>query len=359
MVSILYNSPIAIILSWLFGIGGIIANCFVLKVILVRNKLNHRRIFSKTNTELVNSKPSQSSSNPMTIRYVGNRTFVILIFHLACSDLFGSLYLLTLASADLHYRFIHIHHNANTSSPLTNSSATIYRLWISNPFCFIARFLNVLSSFQSVFIITFIAVDRYVCVAFPFSIYLQITSKRAKIICLIGWITGLSIASLFTLFSYLSFPSTSSVTYQFNTLCTFEDLSVYYIRLSLLLLCICGLTFYITTLFLYIGTYYKLRRLTNKIKFSKKLNKNVELKTLKIAATISITNLIAWFPSLASGTAIFINYHLIIDNTLFLSIAPNVLLLFQVNCTINPIIYIFNTSQQSAYLRKITFFFRR
>lgn len=355
MASILYNSPIAIMLSWIFGIGGIIANCFVLKVILAQNKFSNRRIFSRTNTDLINSRPSQSNSSSMATRYVGNRTFIILIYHLACSDLSGSLYLLTLASADLHYRFVQVHHNSNTSSSLTNSSVIIYRLWIGNPFCFIARFLNVLSSFQSVFIITFIAVDRYVCVAFPFSNYLQLTPKRSKIICIGGWVIALAVANMFTLFSYFSFPPTPSITYQFNTLCTFEDLSVYHIRLSLLLLSICGLTFYSATLFLYIGTYHKLRRLTNKIKLSKKLNKSIELKTLKIATTISITNLIAWFPSLASGIAIFIDYRLIIDNVLFLSIAPNVLLLFQVNCTINPIIYIFSTMQQRGYLKRIGF----
>ncbi|EDV24194.1 uncharacterized protein TRIADDRAFT_57435 [Trichoplax adhaerens] len=353
MASILYNNPIAITLTWCFGVCGIIANYYVFKIILALKKRSNRTIFSKVSSD--HSRQSEITSNQFTARYVGNRTFIILIANLAASDLAGSLYLLILAVADLRYRFMQInpYNNGSMAESLINSS-NIYHDWIGNPFCFTARYLNVLSSFQSVFIITIIAVDRYVSVAFPFSNNLEITPKKAKMISIGGWSIGIATASMFTAFSYITFPPAKSISYRFSNLCTFADVSVNFVRFSLLLLSVIGFICYIFTLSLYMGTYLKLRHIAAKIKASKTFNQNVERKTLKIAATISITNLVAWFPSLACGTAIFINYRLSIDNIRFLDTAPNVLLLFQVNCTINPIIYIFNISQNlSNYKRKL------
>ena len=334
MVSILFNSPFVISIAWIFGLFGVFANMYIFKTVLPQVKAFHKIRSASIGQQSSLRRLTQPYSNNKSNRFIGKPAFLILIINLAVSDLMGALYLLIIACADLRFRFITV--NFNTTSHL-NSSA-IYLDWIGSPFCFIARFCNLLSTFQSAFIILLIAIDRYISVTYPLSVKVRITPKFATQLLILGWGLGLSMACIFSVFASITFPPRRSISYQFHNLCSVDDLAVYYVRFALMLCSFTGIVTYFLILSLYFATYYKLRKFIHKNKTDKRSSKKTEWKTLKIGIAIVISNFLAWFPSIICAIAININFKLLLDNIDFLNVLPKILVLFQVNCSINPII---------------------
>ncbi len=94
-----------------------------------------------------------------------------LITNLAVSDFFMGVYMIILASADIHY----------------GDDYFIYSdQWRNGITCRIAGFLSLFSSETSVFLLTIISVDRLICGVFPFS-KARFTPKSAKIIGCVIW----------------------------------------------------------------------------------------------------------------------------------------------------------------------------
>lgn len=350
MASILYDSPFKITLSWLFGIIGILTNCYVFIVTRGWSRQVGTTLFTRSNsTNNLSSRPRIFIKQKNA---TGRRTFITLITNLAIADLLASIYLLILASADLHYRFIRFQADNNDSNSV-NSSNAIFQ-WVNDPFCYIARFLNTLSSFQSVFTIAIIASDRFISVTFPFSSKLTITPKRALAACILGWVIAGLVAVTFTTLASLTLPPLTAIGYQHHNICSFDNLSVFYVRIALLIYIISGITTYLVILSLYIGTYYNLRQTVKKIQSTKVTNNNVDHRTLMIAFSIMITNLLTWFPSFVCAIITFANPTLLNNQTNFLNAGSTLLLLFQVNSSINPVIYIFSTSEWLITIRSKT-----
>ncbi len=137
---------------WVLGISAVIGN---LAVVILR----------------VKSRPTTDTHNKQRL-YITN---------LAVSDLQMGVYMLILASADLYYGEDYFTHSEE---------------WRNGPVCKFAGFLGLLSSEASVFFITAISVDRFVCIAFPYSSAGKYSVRTASIISIILWILSLTLAAV-------------------------------------------------------------------------------------------------------------------------------------------------------------------
>ncbi|XP_072044789.1 G-protein coupled receptor GRL101-like [Amphiura filiformis] len=127
---------------WVLGISALIGNVYVVAV----------RIREKTKTA------NQAK-----------QTF--LVGNLAVSDCQMGIYMLILASVDLYY----------------GDEYFIYSdQWRSSKLCKFASFLSLLSSEASVFFITLISLDRFICIVFPFG-QIKLRGKSTKIAAAIIW----------------------------------------------------------------------------------------------------------------------------------------------------------------------------
>ncbi|XP_033639058.1 G-protein coupled receptor GRL101-like, partial [Asterias rubens] len=108
----------------------------------------------------------------------GKRSQSVLILNLAVSDLIMGLYMVIVAGADVHYQDDYFLHAPE---------------WKSGHLCKFAGFLSMLSSEASVFFITMISIDRFLCVVFPFGKkWLRLESARMASVIL--WAISLIIS---------------------------------------------------------------------------------------------------------------------------------------------------------------------
>ena len=134
---------------WVLGISALIGNVYVVVV----------RIREKTYTA------NQAK-----------QTF--LVGNLAVSDCQMGVYMLILASVDLYY----------------GDNYFIYSdQWRSSPLCKLASFLSLLSSEASVFFITLISIDRFICIVFPFG-QIKLRGKSTKITGVTIWVIAFILA---------------------------------------------------------------------------------------------------------------------------------------------------------------------
>ncbi len=127
---------------WVLGISALIGNIFV--IIL--------RILEKPRTDIG-----------------AKQRF--LVANLAVSDCQMGIYMVILASVDLYYG---------------NEYFVYSYQWRSSALCKFASFLSLLSSEASVFFITLMSIDRFLCILFPFS-QLKLRLKSTKIVSAIIW----------------------------------------------------------------------------------------------------------------------------------------------------------------------------
>ncbi|XP_072017959.1 uncharacterized protein [Amphiura filiformis] len=148
--SLMQNSALRVFM-WVLGISALIGNTFVVAV----------RVRERT-----------TSTNQ------AKQSF--LIGNLAVSDCLMGIYMLILASVDLYY----------------GDEYFVYSdQWRSSNLCKLASFLSLLSSEASVFFITLISIDRFICIVFPFSRFkFRVTSTKVAtaIIWLIAFGLGLA-----------------------------------------------------------------------------------------------------------------------------------------------------------------------
>ena len=135
------------IVIWLVGIATILGNLFVL---FTRCRQNNIRGYVQ----------------------------FLLITNLSMSDLLMGIYMMILLSVDMYYTGYFPSHSEH---------------WRRSILCRVAGALSLLSSEASVFFITFISIDRFMGVTFPFAKWLGKTS--AKIIVSILWIIALFIST--------------------------------------------------------------------------------------------------------------------------------------------------------------------
>ena len=134
---------------WILGISALVGNVYVVIV----------RIQEKTRS------PIQAKQS-------------FLVANLAVSDCLMGVYMIILASVDLYYG---------------DEYFVISEQWRSSSLCKLASFLSLLSSEGSIFFITVISFDRFMCVVFPFS-KVKLKELSTKIVAVIVWLIAMALA---------------------------------------------------------------------------------------------------------------------------------------------------------------------
>ncbi|XP_072045820.1 uncharacterized protein [Amphiura filiformis] len=134
---------------WILGISALVGNVYVVVV----------RIQEKTRS------PIQYKQS-------------FLVGNLAVSDCLMGVYMVILASVDLYYG---------------NEYFVYSEQWRSSKLCKLASFLSLVSSEGSIFFITVISFDRFMCVVFPFS-KIKLEPTSTKVAAVIVWAFALALA---------------------------------------------------------------------------------------------------------------------------------------------------------------------
>uniref|UniRef100_T1J3N1 G-protein coupled receptor GRL101 n=1 Tax=Strigamia maritima TaxID=126957 RepID=T1J3N1_STRMM len=104
----------------------------------------------------------------------------VLILSLGCADFLMGVYLIIVASVDTHYRGDYIAYSDT---------------WRQSALCKAAGFLSTLSSEVSVFTLTFITLERLVCIAFPLSTH-RFTVECTRGLIIGSWVAAAILAGL-------------------------------------------------------------------------------------------------------------------------------------------------------------------
>ena len=113
-----------------------------------------------------------------TKRATANKVQSLLLSNLAMSDLLMGIYMIIIASADVYY---------GEYFPVNAES------WRSSVICKLAGTLAITSSEASVLFVTFISIDRFMHIRFPFSTY-KLHLKSAKILSVVVWTFSLALS---------------------------------------------------------------------------------------------------------------------------------------------------------------------
>ena len=113
----------------------------------------------------------------------------VLLSNLALSDMLMGAYMIIIASADIYF---------GQHFPMQSES------WRSGTTCRIAGAISIISSEASVFFVTLISIDRFICIRFPFSTR-KFTNTFAYVIAVITWIFSLSLGVIPSILSGRNF----------------------------------------------------------------------------------------------------------------------------------------------------------
>ncbi|XP_022095240.1 G-protein coupled receptor GRL101-like [Acanthaster planci] len=164
MCSELMPNTVLKVFMWILGISALIGNIFVMVW----------RCQEKTGGK------------------TSRRVHSFLVFNLAVSDALMGLYMLIIASADAYFgeRYFEVSME-----------------WRTSILCQVAGFISIVASEASVFFLTFISIDRFLSILFPFSSY-RFRPKSARIVAMCVWIGTVIIAIVPTI---LASDATSDV----------------------------------------------------------------------------------------------------------------------------------------------------
>ncbi|XP_038047558.1 uncharacterized protein LOC119721550 [Patiria miniata] len=109
----------------------------------------------------------------------GKKTHSFMVLNLAISDFMMGVYMLMIAGADLSYGEAYF----RTAS-----------VWRSTVVCKIAGVISVLSSEASVFFVTLISIDCFLCIAFPFSRGIHLQDRSTKIVVGLLWFVAVCLS---------------------------------------------------------------------------------------------------------------------------------------------------------------------
>lgn len=312
---ILQGNLAVIVISWLFGIVGIIANLYVI-YISVWNKYFSGKFRNR-------------------FYHVHN----ILITNLALIDLFGCMYLLIIGAADTYYRNNHPH---IYGCYFTNSCHNLTNPWTISPMCSVSRFLALITSIAPALITLYIAIDRYTKVI-KFHIRYRFTKKRCKILVALAWLFAI-LLSTFMCIRALQLHEPHNFR-NFNNICCFPNPHDFLFRMVSFAGFAVVIGSYFITIGLYLSILNSIQEARHKIlDLRDRTNRNTkaaEIRLCIITGILAVTNLCSWLPALSlvasnithSSTSIQVSitfYHL--------SLA-GFFLMFMNSCA-NPITYI-------------------
>ena len=226
--------------------------------------------------------------------------------------------MIIIACADVYFRDVYIYHADK---------------WKNGVMCGIAGFLSVLSSEASVYTLTVISVDRFICIMFPFS-QKKMKTKSARIIIAIGWVISI-LLSLIPAMPFLSYFGGGF--YGRSSVCLALPLTdektpgwEYSVAVFLAL----NFVSFVIILVCYICIYIVAKRSSAKIRHS---NKGVgkELKLATKTMLIVATDMFCWLPIVLMGI-LSLTGAVVIPPTVYAWIAVFVL---PINSSLNPYLY--------------------
>ncbi|RDD42511.1 G-protein coupled receptor GRL101-like protein, partial [Trichoplax sp. H2] len=247
----------------------------------------------------------------------------ILLINLSAADFVMGVYLVIIASANVHY---------------ANRYYEILEEWLRSPPCLTASFCISLSSLMSTFVLFLITLDRYLHLVYPFQNY-RLSSKTTILALVTFWITSITLSGLPIIYS-IDQPSINRL-YSSNSACLPGNFNNPY--LLTWLLCYAGLTFVVWILIaiMYVAI---LSTLANSRKKAHRcLSKNDKIIRAKMIIIVA-TDLICWLPLysvLIRGFGSGLDTH---------SLPFIAVLSLPLNSCINPILYTICTSTFINYI---------
>ena len=201
--SLLQGNEFARVSAWIIGFVGIVAN---VNVLYQRYKM-HLSNFSMHNQDYHRGHHSVIKSR---------KVINCLTCHLAIADIFGAIYLIIIASADLYYGYSYpaIYQNPN---PINQTN-----IWSINPLCKMGSLLVFTTPIASIFITFIIAVDRFIAVIMPNS-KARLNVRRCRVIICMCWCLSLPFGLFPTIRSIISIPHFKSSFEFSDNICLYRD----------------------------------------------------------------------------------------------------------------------------------------
>ncbi|RDD36750.1 G-protein coupled receptor GRL101-like protein [Trichoplax sp. H2] len=268
--AIFHDNVVALIISWAFGIAGILANIYVIINSVRDCTQKHRRTTSKIHA--------------------------FLIANLAACDLCGASYLATIASADIYYTKYHC---SIFSCGINGSCNNVTNIWLISPSCYFARFISNLSVFMSAMITLIIAADRSVNIIAPHSKH-HITLANIKKAVAFCWTLGLSVSTTVVIQSvFIINPYSFS---DFSMLCSSSDINTLFFRIYAAISFIFIVFSYTSTLILYFWIFNHLRNVQRKLTCISRIavgaRVGIERRVGIVTAFLATTSGVIWLPLL-------------------------------------------------------------
>lgn len=310
----LYQGNIAAInISWIFGLIGVFGNVYVIYISIWR-------YLSKENAKVK----------------LG-RVHNFLITNLAIADLFGSVYLLIIASADRYYAE---HYTDIYSCFSNNSCENLTNIWVQTSTCSFSRFLANIATILPALITLIIAFDRYTVIVLPHNARYHLDMNSVKYEVILSWLFALSI----TIVSNVQ----SSRLYQpnnfrlFTNMCYFSRLDDGVFRVYAFVAFSTTIIVYLITMGLYTAIILHIRRCRHQVNTlfvtTRIYNRRLETRLCIITGILAITNLISWLPAVSVYIATVLRSPFILSTAGYHFSIITYLLLFANGC-INPISY--------------------
>ncbi|XP_033637279.1 uncharacterized protein LOC117298251 [Asterias rubens] len=264
-----------------------------------------------------------------------------LVFNLAVSDLLMGVYMLIIASFDIYYGDEYFLHASE---------------WRSSIGCKIASAISILSSEASVFIVTVITVDRFLCIVLPFSQF-HLRRKSSRITLFIVWCVALTVSLVPTLLAdeesnfyglsdvciglpLRTRPTTfsqvtknvgspiSNGTFSIPVALTYEPSWVFSIILFLGVNLLCFLTILICYVVIFIHVQISVKQV------NRHMHRFEEIKMAAKMGLIVGTDLLCWLPIIVMGIAA--QFNVIIPVEMY---AWSVVFILPINSSLNPYLY--------------------
>lgn len=315
--SLLQGNEFARASAWILGFVGFMAN---INVLYQRYKARLR------NFNLHNQRQQRSQYSVMKSRKVIN----YLTCHLAIADIFGAIYLIIIASADLYYGYNYpaIYQNLN---PMNQTN-----IWSINPLCKIGCLRVFTAPIVSIFITSIIALDRFVAVIMPNS-NARLNIRKCRIIFCICWCLSLSFGLFPAIRSIISIPQFKS-SFEFpDNICLYRDsnrkLVIPFIIFRQVMIYMCCMI--ITILYIIIISYIKYKNSG----IGSQLNQ-IERRILLIMCLITFTNMFSLTPS--TITLVLGSELKLLSETVYVHYTVASIIFNFSNIIVNPFIYMLN-----------------
>ncbi len=276
----------------------------------------------------------------------GNRVQSIILRNLAMSDFLMGVYMIVIASADIYF---HDYFPMNAET------------WRSSILCKVTGALGVVSSEASVFFVTLISIDRYMCMKFPYSVN-KLGPRSVMVVILVLWAIAATLSIVPTLYvgknnnlyemshvciglplalihhsqvdvsTYQGVGDNLFMYYKYKVTIQADNVpSRMYFSTAVFLgvNCLC----YLVIMICYIDIIYRVYKSSKSAGRSQEMRQQVRL-TLKVAAIVG-TDFLCWFPIIILGILVQAGW-LLLPSTVIEWLVTFVL---PINSAINPYLY--------------------